>query len=45
MHPSFKFIEQSFDAHGVNVVVRHGVAAKGQPGAYTNNVDAQLLGD
>lgn len=30
MHPPFKFIEQSFDAHGVDVVVRHNVVAKEQ---------------
>jgi hypothetical protein len=42
-HPSFKKIKKALNVHGVDVVIRHGVKAKGQPGAYTNDVDAQSL--
>jgi len=42
-HPSFKKIKKALNVHSVDVVIRHGVKAKGQPGAYTNDVDAQLL--
>ena len=29
-HPSFKEIKKALNVHGVDVVVRHGVKAKGQ---------------